>query len=386
MTKPKKPPKPKKEDNNNPQENTGDTTGYPIGDSTDDSIDDTFPDEDVWCDDIEDTEPTSSDDEYEEEDVFPHFPDDETEGDTGDFTPDPEPPPLPNTPEVDNVIEYHPDRSYFFIFGQGASGKTVLISSILYYLRAIRSDRYSDTLVNINNSDLKHESEGNRLWSELSRTIYTRTFPRGTTTIQNQNPIPRHINAHFTPSSNSPEFKFCLMDMAGEDLEKVDYMSNQRLPDSIKTYIKELPKENICFIYVLNPEDQYYSNEKKLALFEAFIDSLDANEHTNTPLLLLVTKWDTIKDEFSSAEEFVKSVFNPIWGTLKQEQRKINIGEFSIGVVNGNDPAATNFETFDPTYPERVFKWMYKTQTGVNLDGNTEKEKSLFQKLLDSFK
>ncbi|MEX0997611.1 MAG: hypothetical protein WDZ45_11220 [Flavobacteriaceae bacterium] len=385
MTKPKKPPKPKKEENINPQENNGDTSGDPIGGQTEEPTEVPFSDFGEWDNDMGDTEPTATDEDEEEteEPVFPPFPEDETEQDI----PYPEPPPLPNTPEVDNnVIEYHPDRSYFFIFGQGASGKTVLISSILYYLRVIRSDRYSDTLININNSDLKHESEGNRLWSELSRTIFTRTFPRGTTTIQNQNPIPRHINAHFTPSSNSPEFKFCLMDMAGEDLEKVDYMSNQTLPDSIKTYIKELPKENMCFIYVLNPEDQYFSNEKKLALFEAFIDSLDANEHTDTPLLFLVTKWDTIKDEFSSAEEFVRSVFNPIWGTLKQEKRKINIGEFSIGVVNGNDPAATNFETFDPTYPERVFKWMYKTQTGVSLDNNTKKEKSFFQKLLDSFK
>lgn len=389
MTKPKKPPKPKKEDNNNSQDNSSDKTGYPIGDSTDDPIEDTFPDEDLWGDDIEDPEPTSSDDDYEEEidePVFPPFPGDDTEDDTGDYTPGPEPPPLPNTEETDNVIEYHPDRSYFFIFGQGASGKTVLISSILYYLNTIRSGDYRDTLKNLNNPNLKHEQEGNKLWKELSQTIFTKRFPRGTTTVQNQNPIPRHINAHFTPSSNSPEFKFCLMDMAGEDLEKIDYESNQSLPSTIVTYIKELPKENMCFIYVLNPDDQYFSKEKKLGLFQAFINSLDTNEHTNTPLLLLVTKWDTIKDEYVNAEEFVKREFSPIWGILNQSEREISFGKFSIGDVIGDDPTATNFETFDPTYPERVFKWMYKTQTGVSLDNKTEKKKNFFEKILDFFK
>jgi GTPase SAR1 family protein len=396
MTKPKKPPKPKKEDNSIPKENSGDTSGDPIvyqtedptEDPIEDQTEDPFSDFGEWGNDMDDTEPTSTD-EYEEEGeetVFPPLPGDNTEGDTGGYIPDPGPPPLPITPVVDNVIEYHPDRSYFFIFGQGASGKTVLISSILYFLNTIRSIEYRDTLKNLNNPDLKHEQEGNKLWKELSQTIFTKKFPRGTTTVQNQNPIPRHINAHFKPSSNSPEFKFCLMDMAGEDLEKVDYDSTQSLPSSIVTYIKELPKENMCFIYVLNPDDQYFSNEKKLGLFQAFINTLDANEHTNTPLLLLVTKWDTIKDKYANAEDFVKKEFSPIWGTLNQNERKITIGKFSIGEVIGDNPTATNFENFDSTYPERVFKWMYKTQIGINLDNETEKEKSFFEKILDFFK
>lgn len=389
MTKPKKAPKPKKEDNSISKENTGDTSGDPIVDPTEDPIEDQtedpFSDFGEWGNDMDDPEPTSTD-EYEEEDegtVFPPLPGDNTEDDTGDYIPDPEPPPLPKPPEVDNVIEYHPDRSYFFIFGQGASGKTVLISSILYYLRTIRPNSFGDTIKNINNPDLKHEREGNKLWKELSQTIFTKKFPKGTTTIQNQNPIPRHINANFIPNSKSSEFKFCLMDMAGEDLERIDYESNQNLPTSIIKYIKELPKKNICFIYVLNPDDQYFSNEKKLGLFEAFIDTLDANEHTDTPILLLVTKWDTIKNEYLDAKDFVKKEFNPIWGTLNNSERNIKIGEFSIGEVIGDNPTATDFETFDPTFPERVFNWMYETQKGVSLN---EKNKGFFEKILDFFK
>lgn len=369
MTKPKKPPKPKKEDNNNTQDNSGDKTGYPIGDPKEDLTEDPFS-EDLG-DDIGDDE----DEEEDEETVFPPFP-----GDIGDYTPDPGPPPLPITLEVDNVIEYHTDRSYFFIFGPGASGKTVLISSILYYLR---NNRLGDTIKNINNSDLKHEKEGNKLWKELSETSFTKKFPKGTITVQNQSPIPRHINVHFIPSNNTPGFKFCLMDMAGEDLEKIDYDSNQNLPNSIIKYIKELPKDNMCFIYVLNPDDQYFSNEKKLTLFQAFIDTLDANEHTNTPLLLLVTKWDTIENEYVNAKDFVKKEFSPIWGTLNQNERNIQIGEFSIGEVtevNGDNLAdSTIIEKFNSTYPERVFNWMYKTQIG-------EKNKTFFEKILDIFK
>lgn len=383
MTRPKKPPKPKKEVNNQGPE----ILGNPEVDINGDTIEESSSDTSDVSDDPGDGDLTA----FEDNDIYYHDPEIEFP-DFNDVVIDqeppplPAPPPLPETKETNNVIEYHPDRSYFFIFGQGASGKTVLISSILYYLYTIRSGEYRDTLKNLNNSDLKHEQEGNKLWKELNQTIFTKKFPRGTTTVQNQNPIPRHISAHFTPSSNSPEFKFCLMDMAGEDLEKIDYESNQSLPSSISTYIEELPKANMCFIYVLNPDDQYFSNEKKLGLFQAFINTLDANEHTNTPLLLLVTKWDTIKDKYVNAEDFVKKEFSPIWGTLNQNERKITIGKFSIGEVIGDNPTATNFENFDPKYPQSVFEWMYKTQVGESLNNNFQKEKSFFQKILDIFK
>lgn len=282
-------------------------------------------------------------------------------------------------------FHYHHDRSYFFIFGPSTSGKTVIISSIIRYLKSYRNRKHGDTLKNINNDELVHEKEGNRLWKELTETNINNQFPKGTSVVgASKMPIPRHLNLHFIPSNGLPDFKFCFMDMAGEDLSKIDYDSYKTLPKGIKTYIEDVENKNLCFIYVLNPDSDLQSKANKVSLFEAFIDLLDKNGHTNTPLLLLVSKWDKIKNNYSCIDEYLENEFDSIWGRIHEKVRDITIAEFSIGEV---DSSNKNLIKYDPSYAERVFNWMYKNQMGHNLDGKTDaKPMSLIEKILKYFK
>lgn len=273
-------------------------------------------------------------------------------------------------------LNYHNDRSYLFIFGPASSGKTVIISSILYYLRNTRSIQNGDTLKNLNDSNLKHEKEGNKLWKELSTTIFENKFPKGTMGVKLDNPFPRHINAHFLPSEkNNSDFKFCFMDMSGEDLEKVDHDSEHKLPESIRIYVEQMPKNNICFLYTLDPRSDRYSKSEQLNIFNAFIDLLDQNEHTDTPLLFIVTKWDIIKNEFDDVEEFIKQEYLPIWGVLNQNARNISFAEFSIGEVSEDN---VFIKKYNPFFSEKAFNWFYQKQTGTSLIGNPKKQKQGF--------
>lgn len=283
--------------------------------------------------------------------------------------------------------EYYKDRSYLFIFGPPAAGKTVIIGSILKYLKSYRSTKFGDTLRNINDKNIIHESEGNKLWRELTEANINNEFPSGTTNIEaskvfHNNPAPRHLNLHFSPDSSHPDFSFCIMDMAGEDLSKVDYESNAPLPSSIRTYIEDVPKQNMCFIYVLDPLCESLKKSEQTTLFEAFIENLDTNGHTSTPLLIIVSKWDTLKLEYSDIKNFLEIEYEDIYGYSHQANRDITILEYSIGEVRDNKPVR-----FDHTYPERLFNWLYSNQIGYDLNVTaSEPEKSKFKNLLNKWK
>lgn len=309
------------------------------------------------------------------------------------------PPPFPPPPPEDEreaekesydegyKYEFDPKRSYLFIFGPPAAGKTVIIGSILKYLRSYRSREFGDTLLNINDKNIIHEREGNKLWRELTEANINNEFPSGTQNVEAtklylNNPAPRHINLNFSPASNHPDFSFCIMDMAGEDLSKVDYESSAPLPSSIRTYIEDVPKQNMCFIYVLDPLCESLKKSQQTALFEAFIENLDTNGHTATPLLIIVSKWDVIKSNYADINDFLEMEYEDISGYSHQANREISVLEYSIGEVQDNKPVR-----FDHTYPERLFNWLYSNQTGYDLNSETkEPEKSTFKNLLNKLK
>ncbi|MGO2358199.1 MAG: hypothetical protein ACTH6S_11710 [Mesonia sp.] len=303
------------------------------------------------------------------------FGDDIYNEDGRDTLEDEGPPPI-SINEIEHVLEYDDEFTYLFIFGPGSSGKTVLISSILYYLDNFRSVNYGDTLKNVNDPSKTPEREGNKLWKELSTTLFDNKFPRGTTKVKVSNPFPRQINAYFIPKNEKlQDFKFCLMDMAGDDLHNIDHESKEQLPDSIKAYVEQMPKNNLCFIYVLDPNSLSYEKSEQLGIFNAFIDLLDRKGHTKTPLLFLVTKWDKVEGDFENVEDYLKSEYRPIWGKLNQQARDITYTEFSIGKVNENDDKITRY---NPIYAEKVFNWLYEKQTGNSLKAPQKKKKRFF--------
>lgn len=287
--------------------------------------------------------------------------------------------------------EYDPNRSYLFIFGPPAAGKTVLIGSIVNYLNSTRSERYGDTPLVKNDINKKHELQGNILLQKLEEANIEAKFPPPTQQIEGARqhlnmPVPRHINLLLQTNSKLPDFDFCFMDLAGEDCTKLEYESGGKLHWSIKTYIEHVPKENICFIYIIDPKCKDRNVVQQTALFNAFINTLDSNNHTSTPLLILVSKWDLYKDSYKNVEEYLRTNFNNVWGKANQRSRNISIAEFSIGEVEKTENE--KIINFDETYSERVFNWFYENQTGYNLlkDNDVKPVESVWKKVLSLFR
>lgn len=276
----------------------------------------------------------------------------------------------------ENEIDYTYDenRSYFFVFGPSTTGKTVLLMSLYRYLKI---KRLGDSFKNLNDPLKPHERIGNLLIRQFDEYGNTGDFPPGTTKLAGtDSKLPIHLNFKFNPNPqlNKPGFEFCLMDLAGEDLAKIDFESQEPLPESIRTYFEDLPQKHLRFVYVLDPVEEYASKIEQIQLFSAFTNLIDYNNHTNTPVLVLVSKWDTVVN-FSSAKDYIEQEYPEIWGQINNPERQIEFGRFSIGnVIN------KKIVEFDFKYTKNIFSWIYRQHTGQELDEETNIQKEFWIK------
>lgn len=262
-------------------------------------------------------------------------------------------------------VPYDPKSSYFFIFGVRDAGKTMMIGGLFYNL--LGGYRLGDNLENINDHDHDYQKEGTILLDELLIDIPKGSFPKSTRTLISESRIiPRQINLKYGPKDPSkPKFKFTLMDVSGEDLMKVNVNSQHRdekLDEGIETFLK-LPHNNLAFVCVY-PAQSGLPNSELSSYMRGFLDELDRLKHKSTPMVFVVTKWDLVQDKYDSVDEFFLDRDPIIWNKINEAERKAFTLKFSIGEVN----SASQKFNFDPTDSNKLFRWMYKTQVGQDLD------------------
>lgn len=282
-----------------------------------------------------------------------------------------------NSPESADVVEipWDENTSYFFMFGVKGAGKSVILSGLFYNILAHRE---GDDLRNKNDHEIEHQDRGTKLINNLLEQVPDGSWPSSTPTLNSESQqVPRQMNMEFLPRDpKKPEFDFCTMDMSGEDLMKLrpgsDY-DKARLNDGIEAFL-DLPFQNLAFLCVY-PAYSSVDNAQRLSSYmQSFLDELDRTGHSDTPLLMIVSKWDLVEDGFESPAEFLRQKAPIIYNKLLKPTRTIM--SFSIGNVD----EAKDIYDYDPTSSNKLFGWMYKTQMGLELDEPISK--SLWQKLL----
>ena len=251
--------------------------------------------------------------------------------------------------------------TYVFLFGIGESGKSAILSSLMYYLHA---QRPGDGIQNLNRNEIPHERRGNILLDEMLTKIPNGKFPARTATLASERSIiPRHIKANFIPGNGSkPNFKFCLLDVSGEELERVLQSNPQQfteLPEGIDAFLSLDPR-NLIFISVYPSESNNFDDARLSAAQRSFMDLLDQRGLSDVPMLTLVSKWDLVKQDFSSSKEFLQQRAPIVWNQINQPGRITSLSTFSVGEV---DRRRQSF-VYDPEDAEHLFKWMYETQMG----------------------
>ncbi|NOQ75781.1 MAG: hypothetical protein GQ574_27485 [Crocinitomix sp.] len=288
---------------------------------------------------------------------------------------------LAPTDNASHVLEIDPDIPYFFVFGLPSSGKTAMLTGLIYYLKTIAEGQ----LDILNSTDKVNHKKGRNIFYEMSKHVKAGTFLPGTTAIDTTEFVfPNEMNLEFVPDDNQKAIMpFSLLDMAGEDLKDVlmkdGGLNGGELDERINSYLAH-PECSLVFIMVI---DINFPNESE-DLIEQFLSYAKTIGHVQNPVLFAVNKWDIEKDGYDSVEDYFANNLQVLNRLRKDPKRATAVLDFSIGKVSDSEVEKDGVYTYDYKDSERLMKWMYEISTGYSFD--QEFSDSIWKKIIKRFK
>lgn len=306
--------------------------------------------------------------------------------DPGIFDPPPiisEPTPGPSEDEIqikqenESTIELEiaPQTTYFFVFGLPAAGKSVMVSGLIHYLRAFSEGQ----VYPIGSADKNNHRRGDYVYAEMTKSVRKGEFVPRTVNLQDDQSLSTEINLEFAPSDvNKDKFPFCILEMAGEDLEKVRLKNFGReggiLDERINAYL-EHPDCNIKFICVLDVDNPDDSQD----LIDEFLTYARRLGHENNQVLLTVNKWDKVSDQYENVEQYLRNNAEILFKRLYDPEREYEFMPFSIGPVDAVGRYGYQYQD-----SKKLFEWMYEVGIGEPL--NEEKIPSPVERFISYIK
>lgn len=268
-----------------------------------------------------------------------------TQSDTSDFVP------IQGGAKIVDVK--NKDSNFIFFFGTGQSGKSVILSSMLYSLRTkfgvIRPQRGTP-----------NSREAMVLLSDFFENIRQGTLP--TRTVRDQ--VTR-MDLVFEPNNKSKKvtpINLTFLEASGENHNEIRRGGNYH--GSIAQYLKaEIP---VTFILVTG----YDAAHKQDNILNEFLYLLEheGKNLRNINLVLVISKWDKSGNQNPSSDEldfFVKERLPMTYQFL--ETNGLAKTYYTIGQLektNGEDKiVGLNLDS-----AEILSKWVYKSITGVSLE------------------
>ena len=301
--------------------------------------------------------------------------------------PGPPPPPPPTTPPVPppgqqggsipppppvavEELKFRQDYSCFFMFGVKGSGKSTILSSLFYYIHTTLLESGHSVLLK-NEKDIENQYRGQILLDKmLYEFMHEGKFPNSTPTLVGErSSLPRQINLEFIPQTNlrKPPFKFTMLDVSGEDLERIR-PSEEDGPKSVLPGIEvflKLPPQNLAFICVYPAHQDDRNHGQLMSYLSAFLNALDSRGFRDCPVIMIVSKWDRVQDTYGNdVSRFLKEKARILYSNLSQGTRNVHIMSFSIGKVQ-QDAGGTFI--YDSADAEKLFNWMYEMQLNESL-------------------
>lgn len=246
------------------------------------------------------------------------------------------------------------DSNFVFFFGVSASGKSVILSSILYYLSS-RSGVLSPK------EGTPNSKEAQSLLADFFENISRGKLPNRTTRDQ----VTR-IDLKFEPNNRSkkvPPINLTFLETAGGNHQ--DITRGNQYHSSIDLYLSSKIPLNIIIVtsYDSAHREDSLINEFLNRLVERGIDARYVN------IILVISKWDLSGKGVVASEDELESF---IAERLPMTNNRVNTYEFSktyftIGKIenNGNSEKITNL-SLDSA--EIISKWLYESITGYPLD------------------
>ncbi len=259
---------------------------------------------------------------------------------------------VPITKGANNQIQ-NKDSNFVFFFGVSASGKSVILSSILYYLS-------SQAGVLSPKVGTPNSKEAQVLLADFFENMSRGILPNRTTRDQ----VTR-IDLKFEPNNKSkkvPPINLTFLETAGANHQDIN--KGNQYHTSIDNYLNARIPLNIIIV------TSYDSAHKEDSLIYQFLNRLvEKNidpQYVN--IILVISKWDLSGKSGVASEDELESFISE---RLPMTNNRINAYEFSktyftIGKIEekGNTEKITNLNLDSA---EIISKWLYEGITGFPL-------------------
>ncbi len=246
------------------------------------------------------------------------------------------------------------DSNFVFFFGTSESGKSVILSSMLYYLSS-RAGVLRPKL------DSPNTREAQVLLSDFFENIRQGILPNRTTRDQ----VTR-LDLVFEPNNKSKKVQpinLTFLETSGENHNEIRRGGSYH--SSIDAYLNaEIP---LTFIIVTSFE----SAHKEDTIINEFFDELVRKNRNvkSVNVILVVSKWDKSGNSFVSNEEELESFINDRLSRTSQRLNTYGYAKtyYTIGSIQGTK-GNERITMLNLSTAEILSKWLYKSITNYPLD------------------
>lgn len=258
-----------------------------------------------------------------------------------------------NNVDIDNR-ELNKNTNYVFFFGIGQSGKSVILSTMLYYIDT------AEGVLEPNNS-ARNSKEADLLLNSFRENIRKGILPNRTTKGEVQ-----ELNFTFTPDNLSEKVKpinLTFLEIAGEDLAN-DLRVGNGFPDHIAQYLyADIP---ISFIIVTSYDNAHNDD----AIIKQFLSEIKlyGKNPKKFKMILVISKWDksgrmeprvgTDRDEL---EDFVNR-------NLPMTSKYLDVFQFNIEYYTAGKIDDNNIIYLNQKSARTLSHWLYESIVGYPLD------------------
>lgn len=244
---------------------------------------------------------------------------------------------------------------FIFLFGDRGSGKSTILSSLLFFMNSDRS------LGRVEPVDLETYPASYAFYQKSIQKIAADTLPDRTKIDE---PILSIVKFHPGSRPNSPLY-LTLIDISGEDLNKIQTHSGERgkFTDQINFLMKDT-ENNIAYVLVTDDPDR---DDTLMHSFFNYLLTLNVGEAYKNGItdgvLLLIAKTD--KEAYANLEGYLRSRMPLTYGALTSRNGAIGTFRIGNGVELMNDRQI--IVNYDYDSPKRLLAWLYKRKTGNEL-------------------
>jgi len=248
------------------------------------------------------------------------------------------------------------DSNFVFFFGTGQSGKSIILSSMLYYL---------STQV----GELKPcKTTPNTKEAEVLLYDFISNISKGILPARTDRDKVTRMDLEFSPNNPSkkvPPIKLTFLESSGENHQELK--RGGKYHNSIDQYLNAHVPLNIIIVtsYEKAHEEDALINSFLNDLVKRGIDIADLN------VLLVISKWDLSGSMSVSSEEELDDFIKVRLPMTNSRFNKHNLPKtyYTIGQIeNPDDPLTQRLSLLSLETAEIVSKWLYKGIAGYDLD------------------